>query len=267
MQMNCLKVVIVGMAGRKKRNIGRLPKAIVQSAGKNERGRPRKRNGPELSSLEADTSQATSQATTESGMIQIDHRNGPELSSLEADTSQATLQATTESGVIQIDHRNGSELSSLEADTSQATTESVLADSLPSINFVSILTESPLNLPSDLWSIHYSDSDIKICKLQDCRGSMKVIHSLTVLSDGSWTICSYSIEIDSTCNVLMEIPSALTRESLEDLIILLDEVKICPGHPDEELVDFVKSNGGEVFTSQKPLARLDEFAPVFFEKR
>ena len=77
------------------------------------------------------------------------------------------------------------------------------------------------------WSIHCSEVDVKICKLQDSNGSIKVIHSLGVLSNGSWTIHSHGIEIDpSCCGVFSEVPSTLTWQSTQDLITvnLIDNV-------------------------------------------
>lgn len=64
-----------------------------------------------------------------------------------------------------------------------------------SLDLLSSIAESPLYLPSESWSRHCSEADIKMCKLQDCNGSMKVILSLTVLSNGSWSIYSHDIEI------------------------------------------------------------------------
>ena len=96
---------------------------------------------------------------------------------------------------------------SLAVDTTEDMPQSV---TMQSLDILSSINKSPLSLPSMCWSIHCSEV-VKICKLQDSNGSMKVIHSLRVLSSGSWTIHSHGIEIDpSCCGIFSEVPSTLT---------------------------------------------------------
>ena len=131
-------------------------------------------------------------------------------------------------------------------------------------NLLTQITES-ITLPSQSWIMHPNDcKDVKICKLQDNEGRYKAIHSLTVASDGSWTLYAHDILIaQSHSPLLSTIPSTLTVPATQSLLSILDKAKICYGHPDEKFVDFVKARQGKLMKgSNEKLAVLDEFAPI-----
>lgn len=133
------------------------------------------------------------------------------------------------------------------------------------VNLLSEITES-INLPSPSWSMHPDElkKDIKICKLQDCGSRCKVVQSLTVKSNGSWELYAHDILLaQSRSPLLSSIPSTLTAQSTKALLDIVNEAKICPGHPDKEFIEFVRACQGKLLKqSQETLAVLDEFAPV-----
>ena len=146
-----------------------------------------------------------------------------------------------------------------EAQLSDDCTTEVIDVPLSEVNVESI------QLPSSSWSSHHSGRVIKICKIQSCGSSMKVTHSLSINSDGTWEIYVHGHQLSPSCTlVLASVPSVLTtQQSVESLLKVLNEANICPGHPDTEWVEFVKSCRGQIFTgSGEKLADIDSFSPI-----
>ena len=66
--------------------------------------------------------------------------------------------------------------------------------------------------------------------------------------------------------LLSSIPSVLDHDSTQNLINLLSNAKVCPGHPDEKFTEFLQSKKAKLLSrSNDDPAFLDSYAPVTFK--
>ena len=137
-----------------------------------------------------------------------------------------------------------------------------------SVTALSDLTDSPL--PSNQWIIqNHSPDNVIICKmssqLSSDRHSLSVTHCLTINSDFSWTLSVHGMKIDAhVCPLLSKISTKLSKKnSLQQLLSLLDSSMVCPGHPDEQFMEMAKAKKGRLLSRDgKIVAKVDNYSPV-----
>ena len=141
-------------------------------------------------------------------------------------------------------------------------------DSEASVTALSDLIDSPL--PSDQWIIqnHLPDNVI-ICKVSSQyssdRHSLSVTHCLTINRDLSWTLSVHGMKLDARmCPLLSKVSTKLSKKSsLQQLLYLLENSIVCPGHPDEQFMEMAKAKKGNLLSRDgKIVASVDDYSPV-----
>ena len=111
-----------------------------------------------------------------------------------------------------------------------------------------------------------SDGEVKLCKIQEIDSVFKVVRSLSIKNDGSWTLCIHDTKIinPATLPIFTNFPLTLNEELAQDLLNVISKAKICPAHPDEHFIQFIEScKEKQLYSSSNTvLAYLDSFAPV-----
>ena len=114
-----------------------------------------------------------------------------------------------------------------------------------SVTAPSDLTDTPL--PRNQWTIQNHLPDNVICKMSSRfssdQHSLSVTHCLTINSDLSWTLSVHGMKIDAhVCPLLSRISTTLnSKSSLQQLLSLLDNSMVCPGHPDEQFMEMARA--------------------------
>ena len=132
------------------------------------------------------------------------------------------------------------------------------------------IADSSLDLPSKQWVMqNHSLNNVIICKMSNQissdRQSLSVTHCLTISSDLSWTLSVHGMKIDaSVCPLLNKISMKLSNKtSLQQLLSLLENSMVCPGHPDEQFIEMAKAKKGKFLSRDgKTVARLDDYSAV-----
>ena len=134
-----------------------------------------------------------------------------------------------------------------------------------------LILNEKIKLPSSEWSKCSSDGEVKLCKIQDIDGVLKVVRSLSIKNDGSWTLCIHDTKIinPATLPIFANFPLTLNEELAQDLLNVISEAKICPAHPDEHFIQFIEScKEKQLYSLSKTvLAYLDSFAPVYHKDK
>ena len=138
---------------------------------------------------------------------------------------------------------------------------------------LSELTDSPL--PSNQWVMqNHEPDDVVICRLSNQlspdRHSLAVTHCLTITSDLRWTLSVHGKKIDAhVCPLLTKIPATLNKKSsLQQLLSLLENSTVCPGHPEEQFIEMAKEKKGKLLSKDgKMVARVDDFSPVILNSK
>ena len=82
-----------------------------------------------------------------------------------------------------------------------------------------------------------------------------ITHCLTIEDDLSWKICIHSKEVTADqCPPLSDIPTHLEANQLQHLLCLLDQLRVCPGHPDDHYVDMVRAKKGKLISTSGDIA-------------
>ncbi len=94
------------------------------------------------------------------------------------------------------------------------------------------------------WSNHSDVKKLQVCKIASSSSSQPlcIIYSITVLSDLSWSMYVHDRKLPpATCSVLRSFPTTMDSESLNTLIQTVNNLIVCPGHPDPNLVRMIKA--------------------------
>lgn len=108
-----------------------------------------------------------------------------------------------------------------------------------------------------------------ICKLSSQfssdRHSLSVTYCLMINSNLSWTLSVHGMKIDAHVRpFLSTISTKLSKKSyVQQLLSLLDNSMVCPGHPDEQFMEMAKAKKGNLLSRDgKVVVRVDDYSPV-----
>lgn len=101
---------------------------------------------------------------------------------------------------------------------------------------------------------HKSNGEHIYCKLSQNPGSsaspMGISHTLIVRSDKSWILHVHSnIVHPNTCEALKSFPSFVSPECLSEIIMSVDHLLICAGHPDSHFIEMLRMKKGKIISS------------------
>ena len=118
-----------------------------------------------------------------------------------------------------------------------------------------------LQLPS-----HWTDKSVGILKATFCKiehlGHVPQISScVTINLDHTWEVHVYGKKV--TSSVLNDVNAKLNPASFLQLLQLLDNCRVCTGHPEEEFVSLLESRKGCIVSSDgNQAAYIDRSIPV-----
>ena len=118
------------------------------------------------------------------------------------------------------------------------------------LTFISTLMNT--KLPSQAWNVQKSEENLQlfIYKTHQNPSSsshpLTISHSVTIAPDFSCKVAVHGHEIHSD---VLCIPPKIIETSLQILLEKLEMLHICPGHPDKQFVEMVKSRKGQLFNS------------------
>ena len=114
------------------------------------------------------------------------------------------------------------------------------------------------------------EDKIGICKISSqpntSTGSLVITHCIIVNRDQTWNVSIHGCLLDATkCSVLSKVPSTICTDSLQSLVLLLDQCTVCPGHPDAQFVQMVEAKKGKLMSKdgKSITARVDDFSTVY----
>ena len=86
-------------------------------------------------------------------------------------------------------------------------------------------------------------------------------HSLSINSDLTWVLhINEHLIKPEDCEALQQYVGPMNSSKLNDVLITLDTLPVCAGHPDEHLVKIVLARKGKIITSSgKVAAFVDNF--------
>ena len=114
------------------------------------------------------------------------------------------------------------------------------------------------------WVSNLSKGTLRLAKIVT-KESPVITHSLSVSQNGQWIVHIHGKKIDKTkCAALHSLPNP--TDDVQSLLSLIDNLNVCPGHPDEEFVRMVECKKGSIKSHNgKVVAELDNYANVHFE--
>lgn len=114
------------------------------------------------------------------------------------------------------------------------------------------------------WVAISSGSIKTFSRLGNLRDVPEVSHSVTLNPDCTWRVHIYGNSLDpQRCPLLEDISSTLDSDSLLELLQILENSKICTGHPEKEFVSLLKKRKGSTIShSGNRSAYLDKSIPV-----
>ena len=122
-------------------------------------------------------------------------------------------------------------------------------------------------LPSPQWIIKEASNSINICKVTTASSTTHsvVSHSLIIKHDFSWSLNVHGHKVSHSNRVSYIVPDKLNQVSLNDLLSKLKSSTVCPGHPDEHLVEMASLKKGTLKSigGKKVVAVIDRNAPVW----
>ena len=91
--------------------------------------------------------------------------------------------------------------------------------------------------------------------------------SLTLSQDKTWVVHVHGKSLDGTkCTALAQFPVRPSVVKQNQIIAVLDKLKVCPGNPDEQYLDLGDSRKGTFYDAHRNLgAIVDSFFPVKLE--
>lgn len=82
----------------------------------------------------------------------------------------------------------------------------------------------------------------------DINGIYKVILSIKVHADLSWSVYIDGKKVPPTCSIFTTFPSVISSPSdVSDIILSVSQAVICPGNPDEEFISFCCMWGSTIY--------------------
>ena len=124
-----------------------------------------------------------------------------------------------------------------------------------------------LKLPQG-WSNATEDSVcMKLCRISSTattsRQPVVITHCLTVKSDLKWLLYVHNNKLTpETCQSLKQFPVTLDIVTLENLLLEIDRLRVCCGHPDAQFIAMVNAKKGEIVANGKCLLKLTAM-PVY----
>lgn len=118
------------------------------------------------------------------------------------------------------------------------------------------------------WSDQSKEGKTIYCKVEhigDGDQPPTVTRSLTLSQDETWVAHVHGKGLDSKkCTALAQFPAHLTEvEKQNQMIAVLDKLRVCPGNPDEKYLDLGDSRKGSFYDAHRNLvATVDSFFPV-----
>ena len=130
-------------------------------------------------------------------------------------------------------------------------------------------------LPSNQWNMLTSgchNAPVSFYKIQDVPSSskdhVKVSHSVFIDLDLSWKIRVHGHEVSrEVCDALFDIHNMIDDCQLPKLLSQLDQINVCPGHPDKHFVIMAKSKKGKLLNSAGDVAAYIDDFEVSFENQ
>ena len=100
-----------------------------------------------------------------------------------------------------------------------------------------------VTLPSPAWSTQVpssSDHLLTFVKVQEQSSSaqpLAISHTVTVHSNFTWTITVHGhLVTQEQCSAIFSMPVIASTDDLAQLLAQLDQLHVCPGHPDQHFV-------------------------------
>ena len=140
----------------------------------------------------------------------------------------------------------------IDSQVQKATSESAV--SLIPLTFLTLMNTK---LPSCAWNVHQSEENFQlfVYKTQQNPSSniqpLTISHSVTIAPDFTWKVAVHGHEIESD---VLCIPPNINESNLQTLLEKLEMLNICPGHPDKQFVEMVKSRNGHLLNSSGQVA-------------
>ena len=141
-----------------------------------------------------------------------------------------------------------------------------IMESMDASTLLSIINQD-VHLPSPAWSKLSTSDKCKFFKTQDISGILRVTRCLSVNAIGEWTIQVHNLEVSK--DLFTDIPQHIEKNLVQLVLDILEKAKLCPGHPDDCFLEFIKSCRNNVLktVSNEILAELDTFEPVCLKKQ
>ena len=91
-----------------------------------------------------------------------------------------------------------------------------------------------------------SDST-QYCKIERTElGVLKVVMSVVIQMDTTWSIFIFDKEVPNTCRIFDDFPDHLPLQRQIELVETVHKAAVCPGNPEDRFVSLCKRRGGEV---------------------
>ena len=98
-----------------------------------------------------------------------------------------------------------------------------------------------------------------LCKIDSTSKRPVITHSIVVQPHFSWKVFVHNHEIGKL-SALSSIPTQLDETSINELVNIVNNLHVCPGHPDSKFLEFAESK--LCSKSGSITAFVDSFAPV-----
>ena len=80
----------------------------------------------------------------------------------------------------------------------------------------------------------------------------------------TWCLFVHNVEIErNCCPLLAATPEKLSSDALNQLIVVIDKLRVCPGQPDAKFIEMCEAKKGVFNNTQgEAVAYMDDYAPV-----
>ena len=118
-----------------------------------------------------------------------------------------------------------------------------------------------VTLPSPAWSTQVpssSDHLLTFVKVQEQSSSaqpLAISHTVTVHSNFTWTITVHGhLVTQEQCSAIFSMPVIANTDDLAQLLAQLDQLRVCPGHPDQHFIAMANARKGKFTSSSGDIA-------------
>ena len=137
------------------------------------------------------------------------------------------------------------------------------------VDMLDHLTLSSLHNTLELlpgWHNHSTKDFIQLCKIDgictDLSQPLVITVTVTVDCDRKWKLFVHNRQVKK-CSALCNIPVQLDRASFKELIVVVDKLHVCAGHPDSSFLVFADSRRGKFIGKDGSItAFVDDYAPI-----